>query len=140
MLQVHLTGASPAPVRPRYARRVETPPLVRRLGALFIDWIIAALTAAAITSSPYSGEGSADAFVPLAAFFVEVSLLTGLLSTTIGKRVFKLRVERPDGRGVGMPRAIVRTALLCLVIPALVMTEDKRGLHDLAAGTRVTTF
>jgi uncharacterized RDD family membrane protein YckC len=27
--------------------------------------------------------------------------------------------------------------LLSLVIPAIVMNEDKRGLHDLAAGSRV---
>ncbi|MEJ7633325.1 RDD family protein [Aeromicrobium sp.] len=119
---------------------MQTVSLGRRIGALFIDWIIAALSAAALTGSAYAGAGSADAFVPLGAFFVEVSLLTGLLGTTIGKRIFGLRVERPDGRGVGMPRAIVRTALLCLVIPALVMTDDKRGLHDLAAGTRVTGF
>jgi hypothetical protein len=31
----------------------------------------------------------------------------------------------------------VRTALLCLVIPAIVMNDDKRGIHDLAAGSRV---
>ena len=37
----------------------------------------------------------------------------------------------------GGPVALVRTALLCLVIPALVMTDDKRGIHDLAAGSRV---
>jgi uncharacterized RDD family membrane protein YckC len=116
---------------------VQTVPLIRRIGALFIDWIIAALSAAAVTGSAYSGSGSTSSFVPLGAFFVEVSLLTGLLGTTIGKRILGLRVEGPDGRGIGMPRAIVRTALLCLVIPALVMTDDKRGLHDLAAGSRV---
>lgn len=109
----------------------------RRIGALFIDWVIAALTAAALTGTSYAGSGASSSFVPLGAFFVEVSLLTGLLGTTIGKRAFGLKVEGPDGRSIGMLRAIVRTALLCVVIPALVMTEDRRGLHDLAAGSRV---
>jgi uncharacterized RDD family membrane protein YckC len=116
---------------------VQTVSLGRRIGALFIDWIIAALSAAAVTGSAYAGSGAANSFIPLAAFFVEVSLLTGLLGTTIGKRIFGLRVEGPDGRGIGLLRAMVRTALLCLVIPALVMTDDKRGLHDLAARSRV---
>jgi uncharacterized RDD family membrane protein YckC len=117
---------------------VQTVSLGRRIGALFIDWIIAALSAAAITGTAVSGQGASSPFIPLAAFFVEVSLLTGLLGITIGKRIFGLRVEGPDGRGIGLPRAMVRTALLCLVIPAIVMTDDRRGLHDIAAKSRVT--
>ncbi|WP_332667140.1 RDD family protein [Aeromicrobium sp.] len=116
---------------------MQTVSLGRRLGALFIDWIIAALSAAAITGSAYSGSGASNSFIPLAAFFVEVSLLTGLLGFSIGKRILGLKVENPEGRPIGLLRALVRTALLCLVIPALVMTDDKRGIHDLAAGSRV---
>lgn len=116
---------------------MQTPSLGRRLGALFIDWIIAVLSAAAVTGSAYSGSDAANPFIPLAAFFAEVSVLTGLLGYSIGKRVLGLRVENPDGRPIGLVRAFVRTALLCLVIPALVMTDDKRGVHDVAAGSRV---
>jgi uncharacterized RDD family membrane protein YckC len=36
---------------------------------------------------------------------------------------------------VGFARGAVRTALLCLVIPAVVWDADGRGLHDKAAGT-----
>ena len=31
--------------------------------------------------------------------------------------------------------ALVRTALLCLVLPAVVYDRDQRGLHDRAAAT-----
>jgi uncharacterized RDD family membrane protein YckC len=31
----------------------------------------------------------------------------------------------------------VRTLLLCLFVPAVVVGRDGRGLHDLAAGTRI---
>ncbi|AXT84674.1 hypothetical protein C6I20_05355 [Aeromicrobium sp. A1-2] len=119
---------------------MQTVSLGRRFGALFIDWIIAVLTAAAITGTSYAGSGASGSFVPLAAFFVETTLLVGLLGTTIGKRIFGMRVEGPDGRSIGLLRAAVRTALLCLVIPAIVMTEDKRGLHEIASRSRVTRF
>jgi uncharacterized RDD family membrane protein YckC len=116
---------------------VETVSFWRRVGALFIDWVVAALTASAITGAAYSGEGAANPFIPLLVFLVEVTLLLGLLGTTIGKRLLGLKVIGPDGRGIGLPRAFVRTALLCLVIPAVVMNDEQRGLHDIAARSRV---
>lgn len=116
----------------------DDPSIGRRLGALFVDWMIAVLTSAAITMTPpLWGEDRAPGWVPMLAFFVEVTLLTGLLGVTIGKRLFGLRVIDVDGRPPGLGRAALRTALLCLVLPALIMTDDKRGLHDLAAGTKV---
>jgi hypothetical protein len=36
-----------------------------------------------------------------------------------------------------VPRALLRTFLLALVIPALVRNDEGRGLHDIAAGSRV---
>ena len=40
----------------------------------------------------------------------------------------------PD-RAPGLLRAAARTALLLLVVPAVVQDGDGRGLHDRAAGT-----
>jgi len=116
---------------------VQTVPFPRRLGALFIDWVIAALTTAALLRTSLAGPDASEPFVPLLVFFVEVSLLTGLTGTTIGKRLFGLKVAGPDGRPIGLLRAIVRTALVCVVIPPLVQNADHRGLHDLAAGSIV---
>lgn len=116
---------------------METPSLGRRLGALLVDWIVAALSAVALTGVKYPPENIRQNLVITAFFVGEVALLTGLLGVTIGKRIFGLRVEGPDGRPIGVPRAVVRTVLLALVIPAIVMNDDKRGLHDLAAGSRV---
>lgn len=111
--------------------------LLRRLAALFIDWFVALFSAAALTGSQVFGEGSSAPWVPVLAFFVEVALLTGLLGFSIGKRILGLRVIDVAGRAPGIARAMLRTALLCLVLPAVIMTDDKRGLHDLAAGTKV---
>jgi uncharacterized RDD family membrane protein YckC len=116
---------------------VQTPPLLRRLGALLVDWIIASLSSAALAGTHYPPKDIKENLVITAFFVVEMSVLTGLLGYSIGKRIFGLKVENPDGRPIGIPRALVRSLLICLVIPALVMTDDKRGLHDLAAGSRV---
>ena len=43
---------------------------------------------------------------------------------------------RPQGP-LGLLTALLRTALLVLLVPALVYDRDKRGLHDRAAKTVV---
>lgn len=116
---------------------METPSLGRRILALLIDWAVAALSAVALTGVSYPPKDIGENFVIVGFFIVEVGLLTGLLGFTIGKRILGLRVENPAGQPIGIPRAVLRTALLSLVLPAIVMNEDKRGLHDIAAGARV---
>lgn len=113
------------------------PSFFRRLLALLIDWFIALGTAAAITATPVFGENRVEGWVPMVVFFLEVAVLVGLLGYSIGKRIVGLRVINTAGNPLGLPRALLRTLLLCLVVPAIIMTEDKRGLHDLAAGSKV---
>ncbi|MCW2825529.1 MAG: hypothetical protein JWQ91_2446 [Aeromicrobium sp.] len=134
MLQVP-AGAVSGPHR--YAREVEIPSLGRRLLALLIDWIIAALSAVALAGVDYPPKNVEQNLIITAFFVAEVGLLTGLVGMSIGKRLLGMRVENPAGRPIGIPRALLRTLLLSIVLPALIMTDDKRGLHDLAAGSRV---
>jgi len=112
----------------------------RRLAALFIDWIACTLIAIAFFYLPHAGH-VADVFAQprvwtLVVFAVQDCLLTALTGVTLGKRLLGLRVVRLDGRPVGL-RALPRTILLMLVIPALMMDRDLRGLQDKAAGTAV---
>lgn len=120
---------------------MEIPSLARRIGALLIDWIVAALSAVALAGVHYPpapiDQDPSETFIIIGFFIAEVGLLTGLVGRSIGKRLMGMRVENPDGRPIGVPRALLRTALLALVLPAVVMTDDKRGLHDLAVGSRV---
>jgi uncharacterized RDD family membrane protein YckC len=120
---------------------VEIPSLMRRLGALLIDWVIAAFSAVTLAGVRYPpaplDEDPSQTFIIIGFFVLEVGLLTGLVGFSIGKRLLGVRIENPDGRPIGVPRAILRTLLLTLVLPAIVMTDDKRGMHDLAAGSRV---
>jgi uncharacterized RDD family membrane protein YckC len=94
----------------------------RRLGALASSLHVGAQTRSLLT---------------LLVFGVMVWLLTGLVGTTLGKRLCALRVVRVDGRPVGPLWAFVRTLLLVLVVPALIWDRDHRGLHDRAANAVV---
>ena len=120
---------------------MQTVSLGRRLGAYLIDAFVAVFSSVAIAGVHYPperiSEDPRDTLVISAFFIVEVALTTGLVGYSIGKRVLGMRVENRDGEPIGVLRALVRTALMFLVIPAVVMTDDKRGLHDLAAGSRV---
>lgn len=109
----------------------------RRIGALFIDWFVALLSAAAVTGTSIADPEGAGPWWPLLMFLIEVAVLTGLVGTSIGKRLTGIKVIRPGGAPVGLWRALVRTALVLLVIPPLVNTAERRGLHDLAAGSMV---
>jgi uncharacterized RDD family membrane protein YckC len=100
----------------------------RRLGALFIDWILCAVISTALLHSQYW---------TIVVFAAEVYLLTVLTGTTVGKRVLGLRVARLDGRPVGFGWGLVRVLLLLAVVPPLVYDRDRRGLHDKAANTVV---
>ncbi|TXL62777.1 RDD family protein [Aeromicrobium terrae] len=111
--------------------------LGRRLVALLIDWVIAAFSAIALAGVSYPPDDIGQNLVITGFFVGEVALLTGLLGYSIGKRVVGLKVEGPNGRPIGVPRAILRTLLVCLVIPAVVMNDERRGLHDIAVTSRV---
>jgi uncharacterized RDD family membrane protein YckC len=46
-------------------------------------------------------------------------------------------VSVATGRPIGAPRAALRGLLLSLLVPALIMDGQRRGLHDRAAGSIV---
>ena len=113
----------------------------RRFAALLIDWIICSLIAIAFLYHPSPGH-AVDVFVQPRAwtpvvFAVQDIVLTATAGFTIGKRLLGLRVIRLDGMPVGFGRAVIRTILLMLVVPAMIMDRDLRGLQDKAAGTAV---
>jgi uncharacterized RDD family membrane protein YckC len=117
-------------------------PMGRRLGALFVDWILCELIAAGITRhSILSGATSPDyyssLFWTLVLFFVEVYLLTAISGVTVGKRLLGIRVIRTNGGAPGFGWALLRTVLLLCVVPPLLSDRDLRGLHDRAADTIV---
>ncbi len=116
---------------------VQTVSMGRRFIALGIDWVVALLSAAFIAPDAGQPQRFVETLIVPGVFVAEVGLLTGLLGFSIGKRVAGLRVEGPDGRPIGVVRGMLRTLLLALVIPALVMNDERRGLHEVATTSRV---
>ncbi len=108
----------------------ESAPLIRRIGALVLDWILCLLISG-IFADPVR-----DGWPPVAILILEYGFFIGLFGQTPGMWATRLRcVGFADGRPVGVPRALLRGVLLALLVPALIMDGDKRGLHDRAAGT-----
>ena len=99
-----------------------------RLIAFLLDTVMCALVAWGIPQEPALS-------TPI--FALEVLVLTWLAGGSAGQRLRGLRVVRLDGRPTGLARSALRTALLVLLVPALVWDRDGRGLHDKAAGTVV---
>lgn len=87
-----------------------------------------------IGTQVWTGEGLSQ-WATLGVFWLEASLFTALVGSSFGQLVLRVAVVRVDGKPVNLLQALVRTALICLVIPPLVFNRDRRGLHDLAVGT-----
>jgi len=110
----------------------------RRIAALFIDWFLASFVVLVLArgTSPWT-PGSLAQLWPLLAWLVIVALSTGLTGASPGQHLLRLRVIRLDRRPVGVWNGFVRTVLIALVVPPLVVDADRRGWHDLAVGTVV---
>lgn len=99
----------------------------RRIAGLAIDWACAVVISIAFFSY--------DALATTAVFAIVQILFLPTLGGSPGHRLLGLRLQLVGGGWVGLWRPIVRTVLLCLVIPAVIWDADQRGLHDKAAGT-----
>lgn len=74
-------------------------------------------------------------WAPMGVFLLEATILTPLLGGSFGQLLLRVVVVRVDGKPVNILHALLRTFLICLVIPPLVFNQDQRGLHDLAVKT-----
>ncbi len=99
----------------------------RRLAALAIDWAASALVSFAFFDY--------DGFATLALFAATQIVFLALLNGSVGHIILGMRVVPLSGGWVGLWRPVVRTLLICLVIPAVIWDTDQRGLHDKIAGT-----
>lgn len=102
-----------------------------RLGALAVDWGLCLLIAYGLITDGY---GQATSNWALLLLFAVNALTVGTVGATPGKLLFRLRVVSVAGGRLSLPRAVLRAALTCLAIPALVWDRDGRGLHDRFSG------
>ena len=103
-----------------------------RVLAFLVDAFLAAVVAGFFTAPDLPGNWS---LLSLAVVYV-VSLVA--FGQTPGMTLFGLRLAHPRPASMLAPwRAVVRTGLLFLLVPALVVDADGRGLHDRLTDTAV---
>lgn len=99
----------------------------RRFAAIAIDWAIAVLISVVFFNY--------DPLATLAVFAVAQSVFLLTANGSLGHLVVGMRVVPLIGGYLGLWRPVVRTILLCLVIPAVIWDADQRGMHDRLVGT-----
>lgn len=108
---------------------VEPASVGRRFGALLIDWLLCTMAAGLIADPVQVPWGPVLLLVLVYGFFI------GLFAQTPGMRLTRIRcVSYADGGSIGVLRATLRGALILL---AVVMDSQGRGLHDRVAGSIV---
>lgn len=123
---------SVGPGSPAAEAAVAPPSLARRFGALIVDWVLCLLVA------NFFGDPLRDGWPPVLVLIAEYGFFVGLFTQTPGMWLTRLRcVSYADGGRIGVSRAVLRAVLLCLVLPALIMDDRRRGLHDRAVGSVV---
>jgi len=115
-------------------------PTGRRIVAFLLDLLAGALVASPFVhhrdlpglAAHLPGQWS---LIPLVLDYLIGLLLFG---RSLGMYLTGLRVIRVDATlAIGPIRALVRTALLVALLPALVADQDLRGLHDRLTATAV---
>jgi uncharacterized RDD family membrane protein YckC len=134
-VRVPPTTDDPSAAPTAAASEVPNASFLRRLVAVVIDWLLCQLIVVGLLGID-TAAGGAAAFAPLGVFALENLLLVGTLGSTVGHRLLGLQVwqVRPGRYPL---QVLVRTLLLCLFVPAVLIGRDGRSLHDVAAGTRI---
>jgi uncharacterized RDD family membrane protein YckC len=107
-----------------------------RLGAFVVDSIAADLLAVIVNGGYHVG-GRQNLSTYLAFLAIEIVFVT-LAGQTPGMRVAGFAVVRETD--LGRPRlqwVLLRTVLLAVIVPALIVNDEGRAMHDRAAGLRM---
>lgn len=108
-----------------------------RVAALVVDWAASMGVAVLVFGRGVLWESGWRSWMILAVFFVQKAVLTALTGSSLGQLLARIGVTQLDGRPIGWGRSILRAALVSLVVPALVVGAERRGLDDLVLGTVV---
>ncbi len=110
-----------------------------RLVALLVDWVICTVVAVLLFGTRVLTGSGWTSWTTLMTFFVETTVLVAFAGASAGQLLCRLAVVRLDREPVGLARGALRAALVCVVLPAVIIGTDRRGLHDLVAGTAVVS-
>jgi uncharacterized RDD family membrane protein YckC len=121
---------------------LESASWAHRLVALMVDWIASSLVVVVLLGPRGWSESAYAGLYVLAVFALENAVFTSLVGGSFGQMATRIRVVRVDGslRPIAPLQALLRSVLICLVIPPLVFKPDGRGLHDLVAGSQTVAL
>jgi uncharacterized RDD family membrane protein YckC len=109
----------------------------RRLVAITIDWFVA-YGISAIFASPDPAVDPLFGWIVLGVWFLLTAAPVAVFGASAGQTLLGIRVASlGDAAVIGVPRAVLRTLLIAVVVPPLVRDADGRGWHDRAARTVV---
>jgi uncharacterized RDD family membrane protein YckC len=109
----------------------------RRLLGVFLDWLLAYLLVLLVAGTAAIGTSEFGWWI-LGAWFVITVLTVSILGASPGHLVLGMRVARTDmASQVGVPKALIRTAMIVVVLPPFFLDADGRGWHDRASTTIV---
>ena len=134
------TSANGSPTPPEKAGALDLSKLQpaefgRRFAALLIDWALCLVIAS------FYADPRVVAWPPVLVLILFNALFIGLFGQTLGMSLARIRaVSAADGGAIGIPRGLLRGVLLALLVPAIIMDAQRRGLHDRAAGSIVVAL
>ena len=132
--------------QPEEQRAPRPASLLRRFAAWGVDWALCLVIVFGLMPYDVSLDPGVEpplllgvpesSWVLMGVFAALNIVLVGLTGSTVGHRLLGLQVwqVRPGSFPL---QVVVRTALLCLFVPAVVTRADGRGWHDSLAGTRI---
>lgn len=104
----------------------------RRFLAILIDWLMCRSIIVLLGNNSFTE----NQFSTLILFYFEVVFFTFILQASAGQRIMGIKVvDMFDESRVGLNRILLRTFLICLVIPAI-WTKNLVPLHNLFTRTK----
>jgi uncharacterized RDD family membrane protein YckC len=118
------------------AERTDAVTFGQRLWAFVIDIVIADLLAIIVNGGYHVG-GRQNLLNYLAFLLIEIVFVT-MAGQTPGMKMARIAVVRESDYGKPQLRwVLLRTLLLAVIVPALIVDENGRAMHDRAAGLRM---
>lgn len=108
----------------------------QRSFALLLDWSASLLIVRLLVPELTFGSDLYGVWT-MAVFALEVIILTWFTGASFGQKIIGIGVVSYRGERLKFWQVLARTLMILLVIPAVVMDKDKRGLHDILVGAGV---